>query len=154
MSYSHLLPDGKTDTHLYLAPHFRRTADGWVPLRATLRTDGGAVQAPSGVRPLKFGSRAQNLLTIGTGAGPLRLSANNLSISSRRTEGTRVDYPDVAAQTRLSYQVLPYGADERIVLAGQRAPHLFSFTLHDPRHTLGRAIRQSNGGYGPVSRSV
>jgi hypothetical protein len=112
-SHTRTLPNGQTTERLYALPHFRRTASGWKPLSAELHRRGGAVRAPGTLRPFTFGDAAGSLLTIGSGAGPLRMSVTGLQIGRPSVGRHTVTYSDAAPETTLHYQVLPDRAEGR-----------------------------------------
>src|SRR5439155_13185403 len=103
--------------------------------------------AEKGVRPIRFGRQASDVVELGLAQGPVTLSASDLAITKPTSDGNGVVYHDVAADTDLRYRVSASGLKEELVLRSDKAPHTFAFHLSDPKGQLGAPTSTDGGGY-------
>ena len=104
---------------------------------------GGAVAGL--VRPVQFGTDAAHLETLGFDAGPVTISAPQLTIDQPSVTASSVRYSAVAPSTDLWYLVNAHAVVEALVLKSASSPTSFTFHISDPSHALGTLSTDGNG---------
>jgi RHS repeat-associated protein len=133
-------PSGSVTTQVFNQPTFRRVANGWVLIDATVRHSrlaGQPFSAEAAVRPIRFGSSANRILEFELDGGPVAISNTTLAIGVPQLSSNAVIYMNVAPDTDLRYTVTNGQVKEELVLKSANAPTSFTFHVADVKGQLG-----------------
>ncbi|MBV9099111.1 MAG: DNRLRE domain-containing protein, partial [Frankiaceae bacterium] len=122
-----------------------------MPIDPTVRPTGSKVQplaALGALRPVRFGARADELVSIDLAKGPVTLRATALrTVRPVLLPSGRVRFANVAASTDLEYAVDSSGVSEELIVKTPHAPASFTFHLSDPRRQLGAPKQLPDGSW-------
>ena len=138
--------NGSVTDDVFSAPIFSDAGGAWHRVDASVKASadhGGAVAGL--VRPVQFGSDAAHLETLGFDAGPVTISAPQLTIDQPSMTSSSVRYSSVAPSTDLWYRVNAHAVVEALVLKSASSPTSFTFHISDPSHALGSLSTDGNG---------
>jgi len=138
--------DGKTTLDLFAQPAFKRGADGWTAIDATITAGSGEFpfQALGLANPVRFGMSADALMTINTLGGPLAFGLEGATVNPPTLSEGVVTYPGVFPGVDLEFDTDGGRVGKHLVLANERAQSDFEFSITDPQHTLGTPTKGAN----------
>ena len=150
-TFSHWIrgSSGRVTDKLFLAPEFRQSSSGWVPIDPSVHANdhGMLAGAEGAVRPVRFGGNASDLFQLELDGGPVTLSDTALSVGKTDVRSDGVTYSGVAPDATLAYSVNSRAINEAITLGSVSAPTSYTFHLADPQHQLGSLIDDHDGSY-------